>query len=108
MAVLNLVDLHRETSDFSAQGISRTLALAVEAASRTGMRLEITHIDRVLDQIALDTGSHEHSNVWEERIPLLNGSMPSGDSTRQWTGRTVEVRKVLTRWCRLEYNHDGV
>lgn len=41
LALLNAIELHRETTAFSAQGLGRTLASAVEAAHRNGQRLVV-------------------------------------------------------------------
>ncbi|OJD36511.1 uncharacterized protein BKCO1_11000158 [Diplodia corticola] len=42
LALLNPIALHRETTSFSAQGLSRTLAVAVEAAAFRKQKLVIT------------------------------------------------------------------
>ncbi|KAJ6184473.1 hypothetical protein N7519_005774 [Penicillium mononematosum] len=49
LAVLDMVALHVTTSEFSAQGLSRTLASVVEASSRAGMDLRLYECMNALD-----------------------------------------------------------
>ena len=100
LGLLNPLQLHRPTSDFAAQGISRTLAAAVEAADRNGMRLAIVEC-RGLDEehVELTDGM---ASVWEEQIPLLNLTARQSGSERSLTGRRVSIGRVMGRWCRFE------
>ena len=104
-AILGLLDVHRSTSEFSAQGLSRTLSIAVEVSIALGRRLIVAEILPVIennDAIATDENENEvHPDPWMEQIPILNGSIRSGDEERVWTGRTVEVARVVGRWCRM-------
>ena len=105
LAIWGLASLHRSTAEHSAQGLSRTLAAAVETAKVNGQRLVLA------EGIALDGGVEgegvEGEGVgsggepWKEQVPLLSGSVRFGGEERVWAGRTVEVRKVVGRWCRF-------
>lgn len=109
LVILSLVDLHRPTSEHSAQGISRTLAIAVEAARLAGMKLVLGehYIEDDNDDInGINDGANGAFNraqqdPWTEQIPILSGSVRFGDDERLRTGRTVDVGKVLGRWCRF-------
>ncbi|KAH0562290.1 hypothetical protein GP486_003008 [Trichoglossum hirsutum] len=99
LAVLNPIALHRPLPDFSAQGLSRTFAAAVDAAARSHMRLVVAEcpVSPSSAQVA-DGGVGE--SVWDEQVPLLSGTLRGfGGEEKGWTGRTVMIRRVLERWC---------
>lgn len=85
LAILNPIELHRPTSAFSAQGLNRTLSIAVEAAHRTGRKL-------VLAETATE--------AWTEELSILNVTNKRlGDLA---VGRTVTAKAVAERWCSFE------
>lgn len=109
LVILGLVDLHRQTSEHSAQGISRTLAIAVESARLAGMNLVLGEYYREGDNDefnGFDDGATGDVNgpqqdPWAEQIPILTGSVRFGNDERLRTGSKVDVGKVLSRWCRF-------
>lgn len=104
LAVYGLINLHRATTEYSVQGLSRSLAIAVETAETWSMRLLL--IEDAVDWGPSSLESEPEAagitaiDPWKERIPLLNSSVLSSDD-RLWTGRTVEVRAVIARWCNV-------
>lgn len=109
LVILSLVDLHRSTSEYSAQGISRTLAIAVEAARLAGLKLVLGErymeddnedIDGVNDG-ATGAVNTAQQKPWTEQIPILSGSVRFGNGEGLRAGRAVNVGKVLGRWCRF-------
>lgn len=105
MAIFSLVELHRSTSEFSAQGLSRTLAAAVEAASAAGMKMIIAD-DPVLSPNLNDEGIEMPTDgsvedQWNEQVPLLNGSVRVAGDDRIWAGKTVKVGRILAKWCKI-------
>ena len=111
LAILDPITLHRPTSDFSAQGLSRTFALLVDTAAREGMQLLVMECDSIPEDEEMrsndDGASRTQRDPWSEQVPLLNGSIRFGGEERLWAGRTVEVRKVVSRWFRLETMDSG-
>ena len=101
LGILNMLDVHRGTSDFSAQGISKTFASAVDAAARNNMQLLVTELPRseVLDNEGDDQIQYSEGKHWNEQIPLLCGSLRFGEGQKIWAGRTVEICQVVARWC---------
>jgi hypothetical protein len=111
LAILNPIQLHKPTSAYSAQGLNRTLASAVEAAYHTRRRLvlaECPYTTQSLpsDELQLDleadlaTPAPTSSTPWDEELSLLNVTTKSfGAGERGWVGRTVKVRTVAERWC---------
>ncbi|MCJ1435571.1 hypothetical protein MMC27_004945 [Xylographa pallens] len=103
LGILNMLDVHRGTSDFSAQGISRTFASAVDAAARSNMQLLVTELPRseALDNEGDAEIRYSEGEPWSEQIPLLCGSLRFGEGQKIWAGRTVEICQVVARWCRF-------
>ena len=108
LVILGLVELHRASSEHSAQGISRTLAIAVEAARLAGMKLSLGEYYKEVDNDN-NNGIHDgaakiydggQQDPWTEQIPVLSGSVRFGHN-EGCRGTTVSVRKVLGRWCRF-------
>lgn len=90
LAILNPIALHRPTSAFSAQGLNRTFATAVEAAAAMGRKL-------VLCEIA---GEEQEGSVWDEELSILNVTTKRlGEMS---VGRTVSARRVAGRWCTFQ------
>ncbi|KAI9787204.1 MAG: hypothetical protein M1839_003439 [Geoglossum umbratile] len=103
LALLNPIALHRTLPEYSAQGLSRTFAAAVEAAARSHMRLVVAECT-VPDSAQEDGGWG--TSVWDEQVPLLSGTARGfGGGEKEWTGRTVEIKRVLERWC--IFSEDG-
>lgn len=124
LAVLNPLALQRSTTDFSAQGLSRTFAAAVEAAERANMQLVVEETEARHDGEG-DNDMHVRGNdnnsqggggerggeelrrdPWRQQVPFLNGSIRIGGGERLWAGRLVEVGKVVGKWCRFGGLHD--
>ena len=105
LALLNPLALHRSTREFSAQGLSRTFAIAVEAAARAKMQLLVTECKSVLENDPMkmneDEASQTERNPWAEQIQLLSSGIRSAGDERIWAGKTVEVSKSISRWCRF-------
>ena len=101
LAVLDMVALHVTTSEFSAQGLSRTLASVVEASSRTGMDLRLYECMNALDPSSAARGR----KLWDVNVPLLNGSVRMRSDQSALVGRGVTVRRVAERWFEFDQNH---
>jgi len=122
--VYGLVELHRDTSEWSAQGLSNSLAALVEAGARTETRVVILESREVNEGV--EAGGDEERDVhvedvervtvgeneqrgevgkwWKERVPMLNGSVRRAGLEGEdggWSGRTVAIGSILGRWCRF-------
>lgn len=125
LALLNPINLHRNSSNFSAQGLSRTLASAVEAAHRSGQRLILAecpspvHIpstervstttddDRKIEEAEEAEERYQAEDPLEQQVAILNVTTRTfGAGERGWAGRTVKVRRIVERWCRVEQPPD--
>lgn len=126
LIVVNPIALHRETSAFSAQGLSRAFAAMVEAAAKTRRKLLIAECpvpgiagNRRAGMIATDDQDEgEAENIsyqaeqarldpWDEDVSILNVTTKSfGAGERGWAGRTVKIGQVAGRWCRFESSHE--
>lgn len=101
LAVLNMMALHVTTSEFSAQGLSRTLAAAVEAASRAGRDLRLYECANPLDPTSADWGR----KLWDMNVPLLNGSVRMRGDEGTMNGQGVTVKRVASRWFESELEY---
>ncbi|KAH6895688.1 hypothetical protein B0T10DRAFT_223831 [Thelonectria olida] len=93
LLVYGLLSLHRDASEWSAQGIGNSAAALVDCAVRNEFRPVIIEPRGV--------GGHEDlQRLSNEIIPLLNGTARKDDGS--WSGRTVNIRQVLSRWFKFE------
>ncbi|KAF5229525.1 hypothetical protein FANTH_14161 [Fusarium anthophilum] len=93
LLVYGLLALHRDASEWSAQGIGNSAALLVDAASRNEFRAAIIEPKGIGGHDTLD-------HLGGEMIPLLNGTSRRDDGS--WSGRTVSARQVLSRWFEFD------
>ncbi|KAF7543697.1 hypothetical protein G7Z17_g10534 [Cylindrodendrum hubeiense] len=93
LLVYGLMALHRDASEWSAQGIGNSTAVLVDCAARNKFRPVIVEPRGV-------GGHDELDHLGREMIPLLNGTARKDDGT--WSGRSVNIRQVLSRWFEFE------
>ncbi|KAH9807822.1 hypothetical protein Tdes44962_MAKER06338 [Teratosphaeria destructans] len=118
LAILNLIHIHRPTSAYSAQGLNRSFATAVEAAHHSGSHLLIAECatssssnDADIYQTLESYGPVDEAevevpapaSVWDAEVSILNVTTKSfGVGERGWVGRTVKLRTIAQRWCKFE------
>lgn len=105
--IFGLIALHSSSTEFSAQGLSRSVAMAVEAADDTGAKLVLAELRKGGENGTMDALDHigeseTEYDPWRQQVSLLNGSFRFGDDSRPWSGRTIEVRTIVGRWCKFE------
>ncbi|KAF7596340.1 hypothetical protein BBP40_002084 [Aspergillus hancockii] len=98
IAILDMVALHKGTLEFSAQGLSRTFASAVEAASRGQKDIVLCECQ----DAANPAGDQRGEVLWYTDVPLLNSSVRRAENT--WLGRSVPVNRVAQRWFEFDVN----
>jgi len=109
LVVYGLVELHRDTSEWSAQGLGASMAALVEAGRSGGGAGRIFLCEGREDGDGGQDGGEDgdegegEKQWWEERIPMLSGSVRRAGMEGEigWSGRTVEIGRVLGRWCRF-------
>jgi hypothetical protein len=117
LVLVNLLALHKPTSSFSAQGLSRTFATAVEAALRTGATLHLVECEgrhsvspEVTEDVAMSDEEEDdrphaaEQDPWDQDVSILNVSarrLGSGTGERAWAGRTVKAKRIAARWFRF-------
>ncbi len=108
LALLNMVGLHRYTSEFTAQGIGRSLALAVEAAAHRRARLvvcecsgEATECSSVGGDGDDDDDAGDGGFWYDEQVPLLS-RRALGSNDEAWLECRVSIRSIFARWCLFE------
>lgn len=98
LIIYGVIELHRDTSEWSAQGLGNTAAALVETGHRLGWQLAVVEPKR--------RGNHdEFENLLRETLPMLSGGgrrMGVDSEEGGWSGRTVEVGRVMRRWFRFQ------
>lgn len=105
--IFGLIALHSSSTEFSAQGLSRSVAMAIEAAYNARAKLVLAELRKKGENGIMDTGdqiaeSKTEYDPWRQQVSLLNCSVRFGDDSRPWSGRTIEVRTIVGRWCKFE------
>lgn len=109
--IYGLVDIHRDTSEWSVQGLAAVVAAVAEAAYR--LKTSVFLIEELNASTEWNDGQEteelvdseaQREIIWQQKLPMLNGSLRrqfSADDpgVERWIGRTVEVGSVLSRWC---------
>ncbi|KAL4968732.1 uncharacterized protein BDV14DRAFT_130400 [Aspergillus stella-maris] len=98
LAILNPLSLHRSTREFSAQGLSRTLANAVEVSSRTNTNIILCECQDSSDL----TNDERGEALWYVEVPLLSNSQRAVAEGSHWPGRAVPIKRVVQRWFHFE------
>lgn len=104
LAVFGLIGVHRGTSNFSAQGLMRSLSLLLETAQATEQGVVLAE-DPPID-VALSSRQdflHETpSNPWKERIPLLSSRvLRKTQHVRLPATQDITIEDVLQKWCQI-------
>ncbi|PNY23542.1 Uncharacterized protein TCAP_06519 [Tolypocladium capitatum] len=97
LLVYGFLELHRDGSEWSAQGLNTSAAGFVESAARNGFRAVIVEPRRT-------DADDELRKALGENLPVLSGSMKRDDGS--WSGRTVPIQRVLARWFEFESHKD--
>jgi len=108
LIVYGIVQLHMDTSEWSAQGLGNSVAGLVEAGWRASRRVVVFE-ERKVEDDARETEEVEQQKSkrktgWDEKVPMLKGSarragFESEGST--WSGRTIEVGRIFARWFKF-------
>lgn len=98
IAILDIIALHCTSTQFSAQGLSQTLALAVESAARTKSAIMLCECEE-----ASNPGSRNHGQIlWDSQVPLLNGGTVRSGHAQEPSGAHISVRRLAQRWFQFE------
>ncbi len=114
LVVYGLLECHRHTSEWSAQGLGNSLSGLVDAGFRSGKGVvlfeefsEDMDVDQEEDEDGYEMNVRKKyaKSIWEERVPILNGSVRKAGFDSEdlgWSGRTIEVGRVLARWFKFD------
>jgi hypothetical protein len=115
LVVYGLLALHKDTSEWSAQGMGQTLASLIEAGQQTQSNVVIIEQKRIenrseefhdeeeeLSELDLLKNKNRKEMLWdwEEEVPILSGKRSGLEGG--WSGRMVEVGRVVGRWFTFE------
>jgi hypothetical protein len=102
IVIIDLVALHYPTPEFSAQGLSRTFAIAIEAAAKMNAELLLCECGDAVDNQNVERGSR----LWDLHAPLLSGPSRNTDGQSNWTGRHTSVKAIAQRWFVFDEGED--
>ncbi|KAI1095034.1 hypothetical protein F5B19DRAFT_396581 [Rostrohypoxylon terebratum] len=88
------LEMHRDTSEWSAQGIGNSASTLVELGHRLKWHTVITEPRK-------HNAIQPFEDMLKETVPFLSGGgRRVGPDSEEggWTGRTVEIGRVLKRW----------
>lgn len=115
LLVYGFLSLHRDTSEWSAQGLSSTAAALVEAARSSGLRAVAVDPPEssVCEQdngegVRKSGGAKRTNELLSVEVPVLGASVTRAGrdfDDAAWAGRKVALRRVLGRWFRYEERH---
>jgi hypothetical protein len=98
LLIVDLILLHHGTSEFSVQGLMRSLASAVESAARNHVDLQLCECRDIHDLQNPDRGPR----LWDVQVPLLSGSVRLSGEDAGWAERMVAVRTIAGRWLEFD------
>ncbi|KAI0132431.1 hypothetical protein BJ170DRAFT_613912 [Xylariales sp. AK1849] len=116
LIVYGAIELHRDTSEWSAQGLGNTAAALVETGHRLGWRVSVIEPRsgcEIRGEEGVQRGGGEVGEfevLLRERIPVLSGGirrMGLDSEEGSWSGRTVEVGKAMGRWFTFQRGEWG-
>ncbi|RKF58936.1 hypothetical protein OnM2_064050 [Erysiphe neolycopersici] len=109
--VYGLVDLHRDTCEWSAQGLSNTIAGLIESGRRSCKKIVVMEkwakenfVEGGGDELDANSGGTSRYSIWENRVPILHTSANiTGPHFEEqpWSGRNTEIGRILARWFRF-------
>ncbi|RAL14048.1 uncharacterized protein BO97DRAFT_404448 [Aspergillus homomorphus CBS 101889] len=88
LAVVDPLSLHLPTTEFSAQGLSRTFAALAETSFKANMDLIVCECHESI---------RPEESPWNTQVPLLNSTVRGSEETALFR-RTVPVKRVVERW----------
>lgn len=98
IVIVNILELHRDTSEFTLQGLSRSFSLI---ASINGLLQGDIELVECAD-VHGETSDVTHSQPWDVEVPLLSGSIKIGEAGQGWASRKVSVKDFANRWFNFE------
>lgn len=102
IVLYGFLSLHRDTSEWSAQGLGNSASAVVDLGHRLSWQAIIVEPRKRKNSLSL------FEDLLEETVPFLSGGgrRPGPDSRDEgggWIGRTVEVGRVMKRWFRFQH-----
>ncbi|KAI5866731.1 hypothetical protein GGS23DRAFT_284996 [Durotheca rogersii] len=100
LVLYGFLALHHDTSEWSAQGLADSAAVAVELGHRMSWKVVLVEPRRPATAPA-----PAFEDVLREAVPILGGGgrrAGLGSEEGRWAGRTVEVGRVMKRWFRFQ------
>ena len=108
LAIVDSLAVHKLSGEFSAQGLSRTYALATEAAFKASLDLQLVDLDRHTEQGSTPMssyGNEAQGSAWNQAIPLLT-SNTRAMGHQGWAEKSVPYCRIVQTWFKLSSSHE--
>lgn len=94
IVIVDMLALHYGTSEFTIQGLCRSLAMVASVQHDIQCHVELVECTDVRD--SADPGRGHP--LWDTQVPLLSSSIKIGDIGKQWASRSTKIRDFADRW----------
>lgn len=95
---------HKDTAEFSAQGIGRTIAAVVDGGLRAGMKIllgeEAGELDNGVEVPLLNVTMRGEGNIRATPSSVLGNKGKRGGAL-EIECRSIPLERVLGRWCEV-------
>jgi len=96
--VVDMLAMHHGTSEFTVQGLSRTLAMLASVNRQFAGEMQLVECNDAQDPLDPQRGVR----LWNSEVPLLSGSVKIGEAGQGWASRTTSIRSFAERWIRFQ------
>lgn len=96
--IINVLALHRDTSESTVQGLSRSFSLIASVNHSFHGAIEMLECS---DDDGM-TSAPSAPRPWETEVPLLSGSIKIGEAGQGWATRKVGISSFANRWFNFE------
>ncbi|KAH8885547.1 hypothetical protein GQ53DRAFT_751234 [Thozetella sp. PMI_491] len=91
LLLYGFLDIHRGTSEWTAQALSNTVSILLDAAS------DLSFQATIVEPRTREGRTVSLESFLDERMPVVKGGARQ-DEQGNWMGRTVDAGRVLGRW----------
>ena len=102
LAVWGLIDVHKSTGDYTAQGLFRSLSLATDVAHYAYRGLVIAESSDLGEETGQGGLDEMHISCWDQRVPLLTQSIRFEGQRQKLAGTGVTTGDIVRKWCILD------
>lgn len=123
LVIVNMLSSHVSTVSWSAQGLNRTMAAAIDTATALACQLLLSEDARLrvrpnTSGILLSSSPQREESpcesdaaekgIWDEDVQIIDSHTRTfGNTTSIWSGRRVTIRQIVRRWLEFDTDDGG-